>query len=59
MEKKVYISPSVVTVQLNVRDGIFMTASDGSNNILRNGGDTTGDIVSDTKEEGDFDLWDE
>ena len=41
MEKKVYISPSVVTVQLNVRDGIFMTASDGSNNILRNGGETT------------------
>ena len=59
MEKKVYISPSVVTVQLNVRDGIFMTASDGSNNILRNGGETTGDIVSDTKYEDDYDLWEE
>lgn len=59
MEKKKYITPAVLTIQLNVHEGILLRGSDGTDQILRNGGDTTGNIVSDTKDEGDYDLWDE
>ena len=62
MEKKVYITPVVVTVLMNATDGILLTASQegGGKHLLGNGGETEGTVYeAGTKDEGDFNLWDE
>ncbi len=63
MEKKVYIIPAVVTVLINATDGILLTASQegGGSGILGNGGGSEAGGIEEggTKDQGDFDLWDE
>ena len=61
MEKKTYLMPATVVVALSQKDGILYSATAEGKGILGDGGDTSGKGFSkgDTKEEGDFDLWDE
>ena len=61
MEKKTYLIPATVVVALSQKDGILYSASDGEGKgLLGDGGGTNGKILKgDTKDEGDFDLWDE
>ena len=59
MEKKQYIMPAVMIVQMNTADGILLTASDGNNTILEDGGDTSDADISygNAKEQGDWNIW--
>jgi len=58
MEKKAYITPAVMIVQMNTADGILLTAS-AEKSILGDGGNTSDDEVTsgDTKYEGDWNIW--
>ena len=50
MEKKTYIAPTMVSYQVNLKEGLLLYTS----TTKANSGATV-----ETKEEGDYDLWDE
>ena len=58
MNKKEYISPAMVSVALNVKEG-FLGVSGGD--TLGEGGSAEASGISEgaTKGQGDYDVWDE
>lgn len=62
MEKKVYIEPVTAIYQLNIASGILISGSANGETLFESNSGTTSSGYSgtqDTKDEGDFDLWDE
>ncbi len=59
MEKKAYISPSIMAYQMNSADGILYTGSSETKGVLGDGGGTSEGGVSkgDTKTSGSWNLW--
>ena len=54
MEKKAYIAPATIIFQMNLADGILATLSGEG---LTYKGDSIGDVISDSKGSGDWDIW--
>lgn len=61
MEKKAYISPSIMAYQMNIADGILYSASSESKSLLGDGGSTEsteGNVTKgDTKSSGSWNVW--
>lgn len=58
MEKKAYISPSIMAYQMNSADGILYTGSSETKGVLGDGGSTEGNVTKgDTKTSGSWNVW--
>ncbi len=57
MKKTTYIAPSTSVHMLNVKRGILLSASDGTNRLLGNGGTTSGNVTVSDARDNAWDIW--